>query len=91
MPVVTKIDGGEQLNAVPDHAELFVKLRTIPETDNDEIIAHLSRIIANINDQDHAQLSIEVLGSKIAVTTERNAEIVAIAQKAATDHLGTQL
>ncbi|MGN1335470.1 MAG: ArgE/DapE family deacylase [Limosilactobacillus mucosae] len=88
VPVVTKIDGGEQLNAVPDHAELFVKLRTIPETDNDEIIAHLSRIIANINDQDHAQLSIEVLGSKIAVTTERNAEIVAIAQKAATDHLG---
>nr|WP_302144906.1 ArgE/DapE family deacylase [Limosilactobacillus mucosae] len=88
VPVVTKIDGGEQLNTVPDHAELFVKLRTIPETDNDEIIAHLSRIIANINDQDHAQLSIEVLGSKIAVTTERNAEIVAIAQKAATDHLG---
>lgn len=83
VPVVTRINGGEQLNAVPDHAELFVKLRTIPETDNDDIIAHLKRIISYVNDQDHAQLSLEILGNKMAVTTDRNAEIVNVAQRAA--------
>ena len=88
VPVVTKINGGEQLNAVPDHAELFVKLRTIPETDNDDIIAHLKRIIDYVNDQDHAQLSLEILGNKMAVTTDRNAEIVNIAQHAADQLLG---
>ena len=88
VPVVTKINGGEQLNAVPDHAELFVKLRTIPETDNDDIIAHLKRIIDYVNDQDHAQLSLEILGNKMAVTTDRNSEIVNIAQHAADQLLG---
>lgn len=70
VPVVTKIDGGMQLNSVPEAAELFVKVRTIPEVTNETIINHLTEIINRINQQDQAQLELVIIGNKFPVITE---------------------
>lgn len=76
IPVVTKIDGGHQLNSVPDYAELFAKVRTIPEISNQEIWDHLKKIIKKVNEEDHAKLSLTVLGDKIPVVTDPDADFI---------------
>lgn len=72
VPVVTKMDGGAQLNSVPDSAELFVKMRTIPEIKNSDIILHLSDMINTINKRDKAKLALVILGDKMPVMTDPN-------------------
>lgn len=76
VPVVTKIDGGDQLNSVPDYAELFAKVRTIPEISNDELWSHIKKMIQQVNQEDHAQLSLTVLGDKIPVVTNPQADFI---------------
>lgn len=88
VPVVTKFSGGDQLNSVPDHAELFVKMRTIPEITNDEIIQHVESIINNINDQYNAKLAINILGNKIPVVTNRHSETVSLIEQINQQGLG---
>lgn len=74
IPVITKIEGGQQLNSVPSSAALYMKVRTIPEEPNEEILKHLRAIIAQINDQQGAQLALEILGEKEPVVTDPNSE-----------------
>ena len=51
-----------------------MKVRTIPEEPNEEILKHLRAIIAQINDQQGAQLALEILGEKEPVVTDPNSE-----------------
>lgn len=82
-PVVSKIDGGGQLNSVADHAEIFVKIRTIPELSNDDILQQAKIMIQQINTQYHAKLSLEILGDKIPVSTEPDDSFIQLAKNAA--------
>lgn len=82
-PVVTKIDGGGQLNAVADYAELFAKVRTIPEVNNDEIWRHIKQMIKQVNEEDGAKLSLKVLGDKIPVVTDPNAPFIKLLHQVA--------
>lgn len=72
IPVVTKIDGGDQLNSVPASASVFAKIRTIPEEPNDDIVAHLKRIVAKNNQESTADLSLKLLGNKTPVESDPN-------------------
>lgn len=87
VPVVTKIDGGQQLNSVPDYAELFAKVRTIPEISNDEIWQHIKAMIKQVNEEDGAQLSLTVLGDKIPVVTDPNAPFIKTLHRVAEEKL----
>lgn len=87
VPVVTKIDGGHQLNSVPDYAELFAKVRTIPEISNDEIWQHIKAMIKQVNEEDGAQLSLTVLGDKIPVVTDPNAPFIKTLHRVAEEKL----
>lgn len=88
IPVISKIDGGGQLNAVADYAELFGKIRTIPEVPNDEIWKHLRALIKKVNDEDHAQLSLTVLGDKNPVVGNPQAPFIKSLQQVAEKDLG---
>lgn len=88
IPVISKIDGGDQLNAVADYAELFGKIRTIPEVSNDEIWKNLKALIKKVNDEDHAKLSLKVLGDKLPVVGDPNAPFIKTLHKVAEKDLG---
>lgn len=88
VPVITKIDGGHQLNAVADYAELFGKVRTIPEVTNDEIWQNIKALIKKVNDQDHAKLSLTVLGDKIPVVRDPHTPFIKTLHKVAEKDLG---
>src|SRR5699024_4246568 len=74
VPVVTKIEGGQQLNSVPSTAALYMKVRTIPEEPNLMILDHLQELIDRINRQEGAQLALELLGQKVPVVTDPHGE-----------------
>ncbi|MFT8406580.1 MAG: ArgE/DapE family deacylase [Liquorilactobacillus nagelii] len=76
VPVVTKIEGGDQLNSVPDSAALFVKMRTIPEIANEQILLKIKELVNLINDDYRARLNLKLLGNKIPVITDPNASFV---------------
>ncbi|ULQ48979.1 M20/M25/M40 family metallo-hydrolase [Liquorilactobacillus nagelii] len=59
-PVLTKISGGEQVNAVPGEVKLSVFVRTIPEISNEQIINHLTKLIKEINAKINGDLSLKI-------------------------------
>lgn len=91
VPVVTKIDGGGQLNAVADYAELFAKVRTIPEVTNEEIWQNIKAMIAKVNKEDGAKLSLTVLGDKIPVVTSPDTPFIKTLHQVAEKDLGKKI
>lgn len=55
----TLIKGGTQVNSIPDYAEAEANVRTIPEYDNQKVIATLHNLIKKYNDQG-AQISTDI-------------------------------
>ncbi|CAM3165412.1 ArgE/DapE family deacylase [Lactiplantibacillus plajomi] len=80
IPVVTLINGGEQINTVPGSAEMGVKIRTIPELRNDKIIADLQAIIDQCNAAG-AHLSMDISSSFYPVHTPEDAPLVQLAKE----------
>lgn len=80
-PVVTKIEGGSQLNSVPASAAVYGKIRTIPEISNEKIIDHFQSMIQQVNKADNAQLSLDILGNKRPVVTDPNDPFVQLVAK----------
>lgn len=78
--VVTLIKGGEQINTVPASAEMGVKIRTIPELRNDQIIADLQAIIDDCNAHG-ADLSMDISSSFYPVHTPETTQLVQLAKE----------
>lgn len=56
--IISKIDGGEQINSVPSRAVLGGNIRTIPQYPNEVVYQALNKIIAELNQQPGHHLSI---------------------------------
>ncbi|KIS03400.1 ArgE/DapE family deacylase [Paucilactobacillus wasatchensis] len=91
IPVMTKIEGGQQLNSVPDRAAIYAKVRTIPEESNETILQHIKTIIAQINQTDKAQLSLEILGDKIPVVSDPQNKFTQLVKQIAERELNQEL
>ncbi len=76
VPVVTKIIGGDQLNSVPGSASLYVKIRTIPEEKNDDIVSKIRDIVDQLNNKSQADLSFHLLGNKYPVMSNPNDKLI---------------
>lgn len=85
-PVVTMLEGGEQPNSVPERASLTVKIRTIPQKPNDEILANIQRLVDECNAQEKAEFTLEVVAKGTAVRTDPNKKIVQLAKEIAERH-----
>lgn len=90
VPVITKITGGDQLNSVPASAAVYAKVRTIPEESNESILNKVKKIITQINESEHAQLSLKVLGEKIPVVTDPNSKFTQLVKKDAGEIFGKE-
>ncbi|GAF38892.1 succinyl-diaminopimelate desuccinylase [Agrilactobacillus composti DSM 18527 = JCM 14202] len=86
----TIIRGGTQVNSIPDTASLQVKVRTIPEYDNERIIAGINQIIAELNATTEGHFTLEY-DSKRPVINHRDSPIIALAQKIGQSELHERL
>ncbi|MFH5811552.1 M20/M25/M40 family metallo-hydrolase [Companilactobacillus sp. FL22-1] len=91
-PSVTVLNAGEQENTIPDYAEMTVKIRTIPEHGNDEIIADLKSIIDKMNQADpKMKLEFQLLSSNWPVKTDINSNFVKLVKESYKEVLDTNI
>ena len=81
MPVTTLINGGEQINSVPGHAELTCRVRTTPALTGDQVIADLNTIIAELNQQVDMNLELTVINNQPPVKSNPQAPFIQAVQK----------
>ncbi len=84
-------EGGKQVNSIPDFAYQKVMVRTIPQLNNDQIIADLKALVDSFNQKDGYNLELEVNFSGYPVKNDPDSEIVSAAQDASVQELGGKL
>ncbi|WP_125714193.1 M20/M25/M40 family metallo-hydrolase [Companilactobacillus kedongensis] len=80
-PSVTIMNSGDQENTIPDFAEMNVKIRTIPEYNNDKLIDDLKEIIAKLNESPRMSLEFEEKSSNWPVKTDMTSDFLKIAHQ----------
>lgn len=72
---ITMINGGNQINSVPELASLEGNIRTIPEFNNDKIEALFKNLLDEFNKKGH-NLELEITQSSYAVESDRDNALV---------------
>ncbi|WDT66650.1 M20/M25/M40 family metallo-hydrolase [Companilactobacillus crustorum] len=91
-PSVTIMNAGKQENTIPGYAEMTVKIRTIPEHDNDKIIAELKDLIDKMNQADpRMKLEFQLLSSNWPVKTDINSDFIKLVKESYKDVLGVNI
>lgn len=81
---VTVVRGGEQVNTIPDYAELAGNIRPIPTFNNDQVIARLQSLCRELSAQSDGQLEFELTHSFVPVVTSTDSPLVKAADAAIT-------
>lgn len=89
-PVMTLLSGGEQVNTVPDKAEIAVNIRTLPEKDGDSLEKDIKGLITELNEQG-ADLEFKVLEKVDPVYSKDELTLANLAKKIAAPLLEQQL
>lgn len=82
---VTVIDGGNQVNSIPEKAQLQGNIRSIPEMGNETVKQVLVKIINELNKQENVKLELLFDYDKQPVFSDKNSELVNIAKRVASD------
>lgn len=82
---VTVIDGGNQVNSIPEKAQLLGNIRSIPEMDNETVKQVLVKIINKLNKQENVKLELIFDYDKQPVFSDKNSDLVHIAKSVASD------
>ncbi|ELP8598762.1 ArgE/DapE family deacylase [Listeria monocytogenes] len=82
---VTVIDGGNQVNSIPEKAQLQGNIRSIPEMDNETVKQVLVKIINKVNKQENVNLELIFDYDKQPVFSDKNSDLVHIAKSVASD------
>ncbi|MGL4362840.1 MAG: ArgE/DapE family deacylase [Carnobacterium maltaromaticum] len=86
------INGGVQINSVPERASLTANVRTIPEFNNEQMTQMLTRIIEKINSEDtSSKLLLNITQDTAPMFSEKDSRIVEIASKVAKEVTGEEL
>lgn len=80
---VTVINGGEQVNTIPDSATLEGNVRPTKTFDNDKVIAAIQQAVAEVNQQGGAQLTFQLIHSFRPVASDPDSQFVQGALQAA--------
>lgn len=99
---ITLMKGGIQINSIPDYAEFEANARTVPEFDNQALIAEVQKVVSDLNVQKGFQLSVEVTAdlapvqanpdsALIKAIIEENKNIPGLQVKALFDSMGDVL
>ncbi|CAM3151031.1 succinyl-diaminopimelate desuccinylase [Lactobacillus bombicola] len=85
--VISQIQGGNQINSVPDQAWLSGNIRTTPKYPNDQICGELEQIIAKLNSQG-AKLSIRYSYPEVPLPDQSNSQLARLAQEVVQQEFG---
>lgn len=83
---ITVINGGKQVNSIPEHAEFEANARTIPEFDNEKLISLVKETIDKLNKKDGYDLKLEVTSDLSPVETNANSELIKTISLVASRH-----
>lgn len=81
--VFTVIEGGTQINSVPEQTILKANARTIPECDNQVVLDILNSTIEEINETIEGRLELNVLQNNMAVERPDDSDLVKSIHKVA--------
>lgn len=73
---VTVINGGDQVNTIPDAAALKGNIRPTKSFDNDHVIAKLKEAVAEVNAEGNGQLTFELIHNFRPVASDPNSQFV---------------
>lgn len=79
--VFTVIEGGTQINSVPEQTKLKGNARTIPETGNQVVLDILNSTIEEVNANSQGHLELNVLQNNIAVERADDSPLIQAIQK----------
>ena len=80
------INGGEQVNTIPDQAELLGNIRPTREFNNQKVIERITSAVNDLNAKNDVQLELEIIHNFEPVETDSDHEFVQLAKKAAQDN-----
>lgn len=86
---VTVINGGDQVNSIPDFAKLQGNIRPIPEFNPDQTTERLQEIIAKLNQQKGVKLELVVNNAFVPVVNDPEDPFIALIQASRTAAFGT--
>lgn len=76
---ITLIDGGVQLNSIPEYAEYQANARTIPEFDNDQLTHLLQTTVDEMNALDKGyHFEFELLADMPTVVSDPNSDLILV-------------
>ena len=84
---VTVINGGAQVNTIPDAGWLAGNIRPTPSFDNQAVINRLEALVVQLNQQPQTQLTFELTHSFVPVYTPVEKPIVKLAQQIGQNYL----
>lgn len=85
---ITTIEGGTQINSIPDYARLQGNIRPIPEFGTQQVLEKLQQIVKRINEQSGARLELKVHDRFEAIENDPNSEFINLVQRARTEAFG---
>lgn len=76
---ITLIQGGEQINSIPEYAEYRANARTVPEFSNDNLTQLIQETVAEFNAEDDGyKLEFEILADMPDVVSHPNSELIQV-------------
>lgn len=73
---VTLIQGGTQVNSIPDYAEYQANARTVPEFDNQAVMSEITQIVNALNEKPDFNLQLDMTADQPPVQTDPNSGLI---------------
>ncbi|MDF7683432.1 ArgE/DapE family deacylase [Lactobacillus sp. ESL0679] len=87
---IDTIKGGNQVNAIPNHAEAELNLRTIPELANPKILQEFQAVIDNYNNSTNGHIKMSVDMDIIPIIGDRDSKLLQVVQAAGQSYVAKQ-
>lgn len=83
---LTIIKGGDQINSIPEYAEVDGNIRPTPSFSNQQVIDLIQAKIDQLNKEDGVKLELEVIHSFLPVATPKDSSFLKFVQEVGTKH-----
>ena len=83
---LTIIKGGDQINSIPEYAEVDGNIRPTPSFSNQQVIDLIQAKIDELNKEDGVKLELEVIHNFLPVATPKDSSFLKFVQEVGTKH-----
>lgn len=85
---LTIVEGGDQINSIPDFAAVYGNIRPTKAFNNQAVIDRIEAGLAELNKEENVDLEFELIHSFLPMATDINDPFVGFAQNIAIKHFG---